>query len=419
MARTRPFRRLPYLFSAPLPLFSSSAPLPLLSVLAVLLVAFGCSSANGGPAWEGRIDTLPSGIVVVTNPATGVWDSASAWRVIEELRIGTLDGLGPDLFGQINALEVDAAGRIYVIEGQAQELRVFDADGRHVRTIGRKGGGPEEFNQPIGMAWAPDGTLWVVDPQNNRISVIDTAGTFVTSHYALGGFVYMPWPGGFDTGGTFYNYAPDMSGGGFRMLLVRYDSALNPIDSIRPPHYEGPENFFELLRDRGRMRTGVPFSPSLDWELTPQGDFWFAMTGPYELYHRAADGDTLRRVTRAFEPVSVTSEDVDSAVAGLEWFTSQGGKVDRSRIPSVKPAIGGLIVADDGSLWIELVTRDRADRGHEFDVFDPEGRFLGGVRFPFSLRMYPPPIVRNGFIYGVTEDELEVPFVVRARVLKP
>ncbi|MDH4043285.1 MAG: 6-bladed beta-propeller [Gemmatimonadota bacterium] len=358
-------------------------------------------------------------MIVVTNPATGVWDSASAWRVVEELRIGTLDGLGPDLFGQINALEVDPAGQIYVIEGQAQELRVFDADGRHVRTIGRKGGGPEEFNQPIGLAWAPDGTLWVVDPENNRISVIDTAGAFVTSHHALGGFVYMPWPGGFDTAGVFYNYAPDMSAAGFRMLLVRYDSTLSPIDSIRPPWYEGPENFFELVRDRGRMRTGVPFSPSLDWALTRNGDFWFAMTGPYELYHRTAAGDTLRKVTRAFEPLSVTSEDVDSAVARLEWFTSQGGKVDRSRIPGVKPAIGGLIVADDGSLWIELVTREREDQGHAFDVFDPEGRYLGGVRLPFALRLYPVPIIRNGFIYGVTEDELEVPFVVRARIEKP
>lgn len=389
------------------------------SCLVVASLLLGCSSSDGGARWSGRIDTLPSGTVVVTNPAAGIWDAATAWRVVEEVRIGTLDGTGPDLFGQINAIEVDVTGRIYVLEGQSQELRVFDRNGLHVRTIGRQGGGPGEFNQPIGLAWAPDGTLWVVDPQNNRISVVDTSGAFVAAHHALGGFVYMPWPGGFDTAGRFYNYAPDLTSGSFQMLLVRYDSTLAPIDSLRPPRYTGPENYFELVRERGRMRTGVPFTPGVEWRLTGQGDFWFALTGPYELVRLSAGGDTLRKVTVPFDPVPVTSEDVDSAIAGLEWFTSQGGKVDRSRIPGVKPALSGLIVADDGTLWIEIVTRDIADQGHVFDVFDPEGRYLGDVRLPFRLRMYPPPIVRGDRLYGVTEDELEVPFVVRARIERP
>ena len=79
-------------------------------VLASLLV--GCSSPDGGARWSGRVDTLPSGTILVTNPATGIWDSASAWQVVEELRIGTAEGSGPDLFGQVAGLEVDALGRI-------------------------------------------------------------------------------------------------------------------------------------------------------------------------------------------------------------------------------------------------------------------------------------------------------------------
>jgi len=365
------------------------------------------------------MDTLPSGTIVVTNPAQGVWDSASSWRVSEDLRIGTLEGTGPDLFGQIDALEVDRDGRIWVLEGQAQELRVFGRDGRWLRTIGRKGGGPGELAQAIGMAWGPDGNLRVIDPQNNRISVIDTAGTFVRSHYMLGGFVFMPWPGGFDTAGVFYNYTPDLQASDFQLLLVRYDSTLKPIDSIRTPRYPGAENFFELRTPQGgRMRSGVPFSPALEWRLTSAGDFWAALTGPYELLRLGRAGDTLRVVKMAFEPIPVTSEDVDSAVAGLKWFTSQGGKVDRSRIPSTKPALSSVYVADDGYLWVQLTTRDRMDRGRLFDVLDPEGRYLDRVRLPFQLSEYPTPVFRNGMIYGVTRDELEVPFVVRGRVLR-
>jgi hypothetical protein len=384
-----------------------------------LLVTLGCAPAEGGPAWRGQIDTLPSGTVVVTNPATGIWDSSTAWRVVEELRIGTMDGTGPELFGQINAVEMDRAGRIYVLEGQAQEIRVFDRDGTFIRTIGRKGGGPGEFNQPIGMAWSPAGELWVIDPQNNRISVIDTAGTFVTSHPAIGGWVYMPWPGGFDTAGAFYTYAPDLTRRPGGMYMVRHDTALNPVDSLQPPTFPGDQEFFEVRSERGSMRTGVPFSPSIQWTLTTAGDFWAALTGPYELFRVSGKGDTLRRVTRAFDAVPVTSEDVDSAVTGLEWFTKQGGKVDRSRIPGVKPALRGLFVADDGHLWVAPTTPDRADNGYVFDIFDPDGRYLGRVRLPFNLSRYPPPMIRSGIVLGVTEDELEVPFVVRARIVEP
>jgi len=384
-------------------------------VLPLLILPAACSSAGSTPAWEGSIDTLASGTVVVTNPSSGIWDSATAWRVVEQVRIGTLDDVGPELFGRVTALEMDAAGRIYVLEGQAQEIRVFDRDGAFIRTIGRKGGGPGEFNQPIGMAWSKAGDLWVIDPQNNRISIIDTAGAFVGSHPAIGGWIYMPWPGGFDTAGAFYTYVPDLVNRP-GMFLVRYDTALNPLDSLRPPQFPGDQEFFELRSERGFMRTGVPFTPSLEWSLTTAGDFWAALTGPYELFRVNGRGDTLRRVTRTFDPVPVTGEDVDSAIAGLEWFTSQGGKVDRSRIPGVKPALRDLFVADDGHLWVAPTTRDRADRGYVFDIFDPDGRYLGQVRLPFALSSYPPPVIRNGILLGVTEDELEVPFVVRARI---
>jgi len=360
-------------------------------------------------------------MVLVTNPAVGLWDSTTAWRVVEELRIGTLEGDGPDLFGEVSALEVDAEGRLYVLEGQALEVRVFDRAGRHVRTIGRKGGGPGEFASPIGLAWGPAGDLWIPDPQNTRISVVDTAGNFVRSHRMAGGWVMNPWPGGFDTKGAFYNFVPAPSPDGFAIKMVRFDTSLTALDTLTPPDWTGPENYFEFVSPDGssRMRTSVPFTPGLDWELTPDGDFWFVLTGPYELYRVSGKGDTARKVTKPFVEVPVSGEDMDSALAGLEWFTRQGGKVDRSRIPGVKPAVRSLLVADDGYIWIEPNTPDRSDRGRLYEVFDPDGRYLGPLRLPFALSSYPPPVLRGGMLVGVTQDELEVPYVVRARIERP
>ncbi|HYW13252.1 MAG TPA: 6-bladed beta-propeller, partial [Longimicrobium sp.] len=101
----------------------------------------------------------------------GAWREGQAWRLEEEVRIGTADGGGPDEFARISDVELDALGRVWVADAEQHQIRVFDSAGAHVRSIGRKGGGPEEFNGIAGMSWAPDGTLWVLDGGNMRFAV--------------------------------------------------------------------------------------------------------------------------------------------------------------------------------------------------------------------------------------------------------
>ncbi len=383
-------------------------------------VLAGCAGEGRTAAdlWEGTVDTLPGGAIEVNNPSHGIWDSTTAWQVVEEIRIGTLEGTGPDLFGRIAALEVDRAGRFYVLESQSQELRVFDPTGLHIRTIGREGGGPGEFKQAIGMAWSSVGQLWIVDPGNSRISVFDTTGVYATMQRILGGYVMMPWPGGFDDAGRLYHYGLDLDAEpGGRFVMVRFDTLMNPLDTIRMPQ-PPDDRYFELQSEGGSMRAGIPYSAGITSRIGPRGYLWFANTGEYRVFKRAVEGDTALAVSRDFEPLPLTGVEVDSAIADLEWFTRQGGRVDRSRFPSVKPAISTLYVDDESRLWVVPVV-DAEDRGRLLDVFDEAGRYLGRVRLPFRLSGGPIPLFRNGCIYGVTTDEFDVPYVVRARVEKP
>jgi len=388
--------------------------------LSTPLLAAGCAPRDSDAAalWRGTLDTLESGTVVVTNPESGIWTDETAWRVVEELRIGTLDDAGPDMFGQIRDLEVDAEGRLWVFESQAQELRVFDAAGAHVRTIGREGGGPGEFAGVMGMTWARDGNLWVVDPSNARISIIDSAGTYVGSHGTIGGWMFVPWPGGVDTQGRFWNFVPDMTATEVRIVMVAHDDAMNPVDTAQVPEYPGERPTFELRNEDTHLVTGVPFAPSLEWRFDPRGYMWFMLTGEYSITQLSLEGDTLRRISREYEPLRVSEEDVDSAMVGLDWFVRHGGKVDRSRIPDTKPATDEFLLDDQGNIWV-LPVAGRAEEGRVVDIFDPEGRFLGRIGLPFRLSTNPPPVFREGYLYAVTEDELEVPYVVRARIEKP
>lgn len=387
-----------------------------------MALALGCATdSSTSDNWQGAIDTLASGMIVVQNPDKGLWTPETAWRLEEVVRLGSVDEPGPELFGRISALEVDAVGRIYLFDAQANDLRIFEPNGAHVRTVGREGGGPGEFQQVIGMAWGGDGNLWIVDPSNNRVSVIDTSGSYVTSHRIPGNYVVVPWPGGADREGRFYTYAQDPSAAPFGLVLVQYSVAMEPLDTIQPPRQTGSDHYYEYSRERASGRASVPFSSRLIWRLAPSSHIWFALTGEYKLYQTTLAGDTVRTIARQFEPMAVTRSEVDSALERLEWFTRQGGRLDRSKVPSHKPAIRDFILGDDGTLWVNPNLEGHSRRAIDvLDVFDPAGRYLGRLELASALRYVhvPAPIIRNGMLYGVTQDDLGVSYVVSARVVR-
>jgi hypothetical protein len=394
----------------------------LLAPLSLLVLISACreSSAEDGE-WRGTVETLASGAEHVRNPAAGIWGKDGGWSIVEVTRIGALESQGPEQFGDVRAVEIDLLGRIYVLDSQAREVRVFDADGGHVRSFGREGGGPGEFGQPSALLWGPDGNLWVVDQGNARFSVFDTTGTFVTSHPRPGGIMMLPWPGGFDTQGNLYDVAiggggpPERGGprGPPQFSLARFDANLQPMDTFTIPQRRAET--FELRSANRIMAMGVPFAPRMAWRLSPQGDIWMGMNDQYRLNRVTFAGDTVRIVEREFEPVEVTEADRAEALEGLGNFIEQGGIVDERKIPTVKPAYRQLSVDEDGYLWV----RPSAAPDEEdvvFDIFDPEGRYLGRARSEVSIEPEAPFIVRGNTVVAVTEDELGVSYVVLARI---
>ena len=118
----------------------------------------------------------------------------------------------------------------------------------------------------------------------------------------------------------------------------------------------------------------------------------------------------------------MTDAEREEAIEELEWFTSQGGQIDRSKFPKSKPVTASFFIDDEGNLWVErrVAASDADDEGRLFDLFDAEGHYLGMLRLPFELGWsIPEPIVRKGVLYGVTSDEIGVLYVVRARIVKP
>jgi hypothetical protein len=377
--------------------------------LVMMLAVVGCGSEERALArWKGSIDTLPNGVIRVSNPETGIWKEKERWRIVEDMRIGKSKGTGPDVFHSIFALGVSPSGRVAVVDGPTQELRLFERDGKHLRTLGQRGYGRAEFQRALGLSWDRSGRLWVVDPATSRYTVFDSTGAFAFDRRRQVFGVVYPWQGSFADDGYFYDVVGQLENDGRRVFIYfRVDTLGAIVDSLPTLEFRPqsslnlPTALFDLV-------------PRITFRFDPTGSIWFGSTAEYKLVKRNLAGDTLRIVEKAFTAVRLTEQELDSL--GRELNASR--EYFNVPVPDRKPAFNRIFMQPDGHLFIQPMTGPE-NLGRVFDVFDAEGRYLGQADSNVKFMTFPaPPIFTHDHVYGVVADSLGVQYVVRARIEK-
>lgn len=389
------------------------------AILVVAVLPFPLLSACGegaDPAWgEITVDTLADGTIHVLNPGTGLWGEEPAWRLVEDVRIGAVEGEGPDVFGQIRGVAVDSRGRVHVLDAQAHELRVFRPDGTHLRTLGGRGEGPGELSQPFGLGIDGSDRVWVAD-WNNRYTVWDSSGALAGTRARP--FVVFPFMTTFGFDGDRLIESSTLGTGDeeSRPALIRLSLEDEVADTFPVPRFE-PEVYALMEGGLMRMAATVPFSPGQSRALGQGDHYWMGTGDRYRLHRVRLQGDTVRIVEREYERVPVTRAERDSALGTpfLRRMREEGGEVDPARIPDHKPAFRSLQVEDRGYLWVVL-PNPAGEEGTRLDVFDPEGRYLGQLRSDRTMRLYPPPVVRGEVLWAHLTDELDVSYVAGFRI---
>jgi len=116
--------------------------------------------------------------------------------------------------------------------------------------------------------------------------------------------------------------------------------------------------------------------------------------------------------------VPVTAAERDSAIAAIRENLRESGvttEMDWSRIPNVKPALESIFTSAEGNVWVAI---PNLSGGTDYDVLASDGTYLGSVTAGI-LGVYPwlPPVVVGDTFLAVVTDELDVPYVVRARIV--
>jgi streptogramin lyase len=98
-------------------------------------------------------------------------------------------GSGPDTFDQPTGIAIAPNGDIFVTDGHGKNDRVlkFSKDGRFIKSWGHHGTGPGEFDQPHDISiGGSQGHVFVADRSNNRVQIFDQDGNFIAAWKQFG-----------------------------------------------------------------------------------------------------------------------------------------------------------------------------------------------------------------------------------------
>lgn len=350
-----------------------------------------------------RVDTVAGELVVTHNPERAGQDASLQAR--EVLRLGSLEG-GPTEFGSVDDLAIQPeTGHLFVLDGQASEVRVFDTEGTHVRTFGAPGEGPGELQSPAAISFGPDGLLWVVDLGNGRYVRFTADGSHAGSsrREVVGRVRHLCC--GFDQRGRVIDAGVGL--GADRVTyraLFRLDSTGRLSDTLRLPQVPVEEAHFDLEGGPGIVR--IPWTPSYAYGLAPNGDVWVALSSEYRVVRWTPEGDSVRVVTRETERPPVSDAETGRVTDRLVELTEGAVRGQLDRIPDRKPFIRDLHVDGRGRLWVRRYVAapegEGLTRHSRFDVFGADGVYRYSVFV--DERLQPPVVIADGRLYAATDD---------------
>jgi len=361
--------------------------------------------------------------VFVKVESGSIWQSAAV--LVEDLRIGVLDGPDEYIFGDVVAVAPDREGGLYAFDRQVPALRQYDSAGRYVRTLGRRGSGPGEYQSVSGVVVAEDGRVWTHDAGLHRVTIYGQDGTPIRH-----------WPvrsGLFDNnsllvdsnGNVFVKIITErrMPGrpfsGPFPIGLLKMDIEGNILDTLHPP----PN------RSAGYM--DGPLGTRMVWTVHPLATV-YGVNNAYEFTVRRGDAPHLR-VSRNYARLALSDMEWDAYEALRQWEILDEGPAEHSvPTPRQKPVYRGFEVAEDGRIWVDKympatlrpTSPPRAgerpeipfDEPPAFDVFEHDGAYLGELVLPNRVT---PVWFGSRHVYGLAVGGAGEQLIVRFNLLAP
>ena len=354
-------------------------------------------------------------VVTVTAAQGAPWTVAPTPTV----SIGSADGALPYQLDRVFGAVRLADGTIVIGNSGSSELRLFDARGKFLRAIGRRGAGPGEFGEFSSVRPIVYGNRIISDDGgNSRVLTFELNGRGTTSFRldpspsAARAFLVAPM------GNSMLGMAA--LGGGLRgppgaMIQVTMQYAIYDTTGTRQRViFEIPERPRIVHAYQGV--THYPYVPltAAPIVLATDSVIYLIRGDAPEIEVWSPAGTLVRKFTWPAKRVATADVWAKYRQAEMAGMTS-----DRDRtlyghfyemtlpLPRYVPLARGMLSDPAGNLWIERY-RLPGEKKVEWDVLNPRGRPLGTVVMPEGLQVFQ---IGSDFVLGRVRDSLDVEMV--------
>jgi len=388
------------------------------SALALALSACG---AEGPTDRAASTVTDSAGVWIVTSAKPSAPGSISVDAEPSNV-IGSLEGPPEDNLSRVWDATVLADGRIALLNSDAAEVQLRSADGAHLQTLGRRGGGPGEFQIPRWVQVIGD-TLAVYDPfqSNGRLTLYSLDGELLeVVRPEVDGLAY-PDPNAILADGSFFDERsepsiewPETGYTAYTRYPIRFPRTGERIDTLTKA--PGTERFSEA-DGNARLAWDIPFGREAQTAVA--GERIYLSDGS----RAVVDGHSFDRghvisIRLKVDPTPVTPEDVARWIdvrLSNPLYERRPDAAGRARAqyqetPSAErmPIHQEMVADATARLWVRRYTPPW-EPSNSWWVFGEDGIWLDTVELPLGVEVFE---IGERQLLGHRTDELGVEYVV-------
>lgn len=328
--------------------------------------------------------------------------------------LARIDDSGDVILGRISGIQTDDEDRIFISDDVEKRINIYTPDGNFVKSLGRKGQGPGEFEYIHNLS-VDENFVYAMDFSKNLIN----AYTLNTLEFSS----TIPMANDIQSIDLLEGFYPTDF-----MVLADGDILISYLKSFghRESQSEKQDLIFRIDRD-GRihpeptlqlesgdvlvLRTdnsisvfGAPFLVTTSVALTPDQKIVTNRSDTFLFKQFDEFGNYERAFYYPFPKNNLTRE------RALSQYDNENYRraVRNSDLPNTWPAIENFLIDDDGRFWIATIIDDESLL--EWWVLNSEGELLAKQILPKTQTV---EHVSNNYIYMREEDDMGMVEVVK------
>jgi hypothetical protein len=368
--------------------------LNILFVILVVVLCVGTVSCSKKekppeePAYPVRTEVI-DGVEVLISPDYPR-DGREIYSFEEDLNIGLEEGDEHYQLYRPQDIKVTDDGDIYVIDWRENHLRVYDKDGKYLRTVAQKGRGPGEFETPASFDFLSDGSLVLLDGRNRQVSILDKNGVY-QSGFKVEGYCRNLIVDGQDQLYWEKTLPKEVDVIGLTQIIEdKLNIYCSDLDG-RLLHdfgvYRGNKMRYTRTK-QGSMSSSSPFSHTTVWTVDEEGKLYIGYNEKYRLDVYDPDGELVFGFGREFTPIGY--EDYRGGISPEFW----------------SPFFHHLIFDDESNLWLWHPTGKEEEDGYVYDIFSPGGIYVKQAVVPHRIQR-----IKDGKAYCIIRNEEGFSFI--------